>query len=186
VECWSRTVHKQSEFQSNMDKTCNVRIARLWGEFVQPLLQWKCNKYYTLWVCVCSLGIQHAMQIRLIVICGLTRSEIFMHITSHTARLSKKRYWTQNVFLFALQILSETFLILRRTERNMIKISSCLHVKYPLFLSEFNKTLFNSIIFRTIRITFHGNQSSWSRVVPCGRTDMTELIVAFSQFWERA
>jgi len=25
-----------------------------WGAFVQPLLQWNINKYYILWVCVCS------------------------------------------------------------------------------------------------------------------------------------
>jgi len=31
-------------------------------------------------------------------------------------------------------------------------------------------------------IKFHENPSSGSRVVPCGRTDMTKLIVAFSNF----
>jgi len=34
--------------------------------------------------------------------------------------------------------LSETFLILRVTERDMVKMYSELHVKYPLFLSDFN------------------------------------------------
>jgi hypothetical protein len=31
-------------------------------------------------------------------------------------------------------------------------------------------------------IKFHENPSSGSRVVPCGRTDMTKLIVAFRSF----
>jgi hypothetical protein len=36
---------------------------------------------------------------------------------------------------------SETFFILRRTERNMTKnVGLLLHVKYPLLLSDFNDT----------------------------------------------
>ena len=45
------------------------------------------------------------------------------------------------VFLFALQFLSETFLILRGIERAMIKkMYIGLQVKYPLFSSDFNET----------------------------------------------
>ena len=41
----------------------------------------------------------------------------------------------------SLQLLSEIFLILRRTERDIIKnIYIGRHVKYPSFLSNFNKT----------------------------------------------
>ena len=32
----------------------NVRVTWHWGAFVPPLLQWKNNKYHTVWVCVCS------------------------------------------------------------------------------------------------------------------------------------
>ena len=32
-----------------------VRIMQKWGSCVQPFLQWKSNKYYISWVCVCSL-----------------------------------------------------------------------------------------------------------------------------------
>ena len=42
------------DFISN--KTASVRITLHWGAFVQPLLQWKSNKYYIFWVWVCSLG----------------------------------------------------------------------------------------------------------------------------------
>jgi len=47
---------------------------------------------------------------------------------------------TKCVFWFPLQLLSETFLILRRNERDVIKMYIGLHVKYPLFLSDFNET----------------------------------------------
>jgi hypothetical protein len=61
-----------------------------------------------------------------------------------------------------------------------------LHVKYPLFLPDFNETLIFEIDFRKIHIKFHENSSSGSRVVPYGRTDgrtdMTKLIVAFRSF----
>ena len=40
-----------------------------------------------------------------------------------------------------LQLLSELFFILRRNEREVIKkMFFGVHVKYPLFLSDFNKT----------------------------------------------
>ena len=32
-----------------------------WSMFMQPLLLSKSNKYYILWVCVCSLRFEHAM-----------------------------------------------------------------------------------------------------------------------------
>jgi hypothetical protein len=91
------------------------------------------------------------------------------------------------MFWFSLQLLSEALLILRRTERDMIIIMyNGLRVKYPLFLSDFNENLIFSTNFRKIRIPFHENPSSRSRVVPCwwtdGKTDMTKLLAAFRNF----
>ena len=57
-----------------------------------------------------------------IVICGLPRSTIFFHITSYKARNSKKKLPnTKCLWWFSLQFLSETFIILRRNERDTIK-----------------------------------------------------------------
>jgi hypothetical protein len=66
-----------------------------------------------------------------------------------------------------------------------------LHVKYQLFLSDFNETSTFTTIFKKTNIKFHGNPPGKSRVVPRGhtdrRTDMTKLIVSrFSQLCERA
>jgi len=58
-----------------------------------------------------------------------------------------------------------------------------LHVKYPLFLSDFKTFEFSQNIFEKFSITsFHKNPSNANRVVPCGQTDITKLIIAFRKF----
>jgi hypothetical protein len=73
-------------------------------------------------------------------------SSVASPAVQYFSTLSHKRHDFQNVLLdiecvfrFSLQLLSETFLILRRVERDMVKIYIALHVKYPLFLSDFNE-----------------------------------------------
>jgi hypothetical protein len=72
------------------------------------------------------------------------------------------------VFWFSLQLLSETFVILRRTERETSCIYKRLHVKYPLFYH----TLTNLELSRQI---FENYSNKNFRVVHCrlidGRTD---------------
>ena len=52
----------------------------------------------------------------------------------------KKLLNIKRVFRFSLQLLSETFRILRKAERDMIKNVIGLHVKCSLFLSDINET----------------------------------------------
>ena len=60
-----------------------------------------------------------------------------------------------------------------------------LHIKYPLFLSDFNKVEFSRQIFEKYsNIKFYEILTSGSRVVECGQTGMTKLIVAFRNFAE--
>ena len=69
-----------------------------------------------------------------------TQPTMFFHIISWTARFSgKKLLNTKCVFWFSPQLLSETFLILRRIHRHVF-ICIGLHLKYPLFLSDFVET----------------------------------------------
>jgi hypothetical protein len=60
------------------------------------------------------------------------------------------------VFWFPVQLLSETSLVLRKTERYtcMMKMYIDLYVKYPLFLSDFNEKLGSSwqIFFKNTQI----------------------------------
>ena len=75
---------------------------------MRPLLQWKRNEYYTTRVCV-VLGIQHAMRVHQVVICGLLRSAIFFHIINGTIFEKKMLLNIKFMFRVSLQILSETF-----------------------------------------------------------------------------
>jgi hypothetical protein len=76
-----------------------------------------------------ALAIQHARRMHHTVICGLFSSAKFFHVISQTALFSKKKLSnTKRLFRFPLQLLSETFLVIRRTERDMMKrvySSSC-------------------------------------------------------------
>jgi len=81
--------------------------------------------------------------------------------------------------------LSETFLILNKTERDKIKMYIGLHVKYQLLLSDIDETLIFSTDFRKIlKQQIQLKSVQWQRVVPCGqvdrRTNTTKLIVSFS------
>jgi hypothetical protein len=90
------------------------------------------------------------------------------------------------------QFLSETFLILRRTERGVIKNVYCLHVKYRYSCQILmNLEVYRQIFEKFSNIKFHGNPPSGSRVVPCRRRDRRTdrydgANSPFSQFCESA
>jgi len=59
---------------------------------------------------------------------------IFFTLPQKRHDFRKKLLDIKCVFRFSPQILSETFLIIGSTERDMIEMYIGLHVKYPLFL----------------------------------------------------
>jgi len=74
-----------------------------------------------------ALRSQHAMRMRHIVICSLHRSGIFFpHFLINGTIFRKIVTIHKSTFWFSLQLLSETFLIVRRNERDTIK--KCLWV----------------------------------------------------------
>ena len=83
--------------------------------------------YVCVCVCVCGLGIGHAIRICHIVIRGLPGQKYFPRLIHATIIERKKKLLnTKCVFWLSLQPLSETFLILRRTERDTINnVYSC-------------------------------------------------------------
>jgi len=95
----------------------------------------------------------------------------------------KKKILNTNRTGFPLQLLSETFLFPRWTERGMIKMSSGIHLKYPLFLPDFIETWPYATVFRKILkykisgkfVQWEPSYSMWTD----GRTYTTMLIVAF-------
>ena len=136
---------------------------------VQPFLQWKSSKCYILWVCICSLRYParnaHGSY------CYLWRAQLYNIFSTlshkrHDFR-KKKLFSIKCVFWFPLQVLSETFLILRRNERDMIKnvYMGCIEntsCSDPILMKlEFSRRICEK----------YSNSSSGIRVVPCEWTD---------------
>jgi hypothetical protein len=83
-----------------------------------------------------------------------------------------KSYGTKFVFWFSLQILSETFLILSRIQRDINKHVCTLHLKCPSLLPDFNRPLIISTEFlKMLKFRSHENPCSRIRVVLYGRVD---------------
>jgi hypothetical protein len=151
---------------------------------VQPLLQWKSNKYYIFQVYVCSLRDSayyahapycHLWPIRL--------DNIFPHYRIN-GTVSKTNWLNiKCVFWFSLHLLSESFPILRWNERDMIINIYDLCVKYPLFLLDLHETwTFWTDFWKILRYQISWKSVQWepSSVRTDGQTDMTKLIVAFA------
>jgi hypothetical protein len=107
---------------------------------------------------------------------------IFPHYLINGTIFGKNLLNIKCVFWFYLQLLSETFLILRITERDIIiNVHRC-SCKVPLLLSDFNETCIFWIEFRKI-LKFENfiktRQVGAELFQAEGWTGMTKLIVAF-------
>jgi hypothetical protein len=91
------------------------------------------------------------------------------------------------VFWFSLQLLSETFLILRRILLNVIQMHISIYAKWPLFMSDFKEIWIFSTDFQKKNPTTQNFANKFQWQPNCsmradGRTDMTKQIVAFRNF----
>jgi hypothetical protein len=106
-----------------------------------------------------------------------------IHISSQMARFSKNVIEYKIVIRVYLQYLSEIFVIPRRTVKDMIKNDIGLHVKYPLFLSDFKETLiFSSEFLKILKCKTSRKSGQWEPRYSMRteeRTDMTKVLVAF-------
>jgi hypothetical protein len=128
------------------------------------------------------------MRMRHIVFCVLPGSTIFFldYLTNDTIFEKKKLFSIKCISWFSLQRLSETFVILRKYEQDMMKNahwSSCKVRIYPVrfqwnvnFLYRFSNNI-------QISNLYYESPSSGTQVAPRGRTDVTKLIVSFRNFW---
>jgi hypothetical protein len=133
-----------------------------------------------------ALSVQHAMLMPHNVICGLSGSTIFFPHYLINGAIFQSSYWTQNVCFDFLYNFSVKFLILRRTERDIIirvQWSSCKGSFILLMMLEFSQQIFE----KYSNIKFTDKWSSRSRVIQHGRTDRHDKANSrFSQFCERA
>jgi hypothetical protein len=103
----------------------------------------------------------------------------FRHFLINGKIFGNKLLQIKCAFWFSLQLLFETFIILRRIQRDIvinIETSSC---KAPVILCRILVKLEFSrhILGKSSNIKFHQNTSTGSRVVPFGQTDR--------QIWRR-
>ena len=99
------------------NKIGNVRTILPWGVFMQPLLQWKNDKYCIFWAYVCSIRYPALSPLA----CPHLQYFSTLSYTRGTFFEKKKALYMKCVFWYYLQLLSETFLIRRKTERDMIR-----------------------------------------------------------------
>ena len=111
------------------------------------------------------------------------KASYFSTLSHKRQDLKKKKFFNiKCVFPVSLQLLSQAFLILRRTEQNMIKIvywSSC---EVPLFLYNFNKTWTFLTDFQKILKYQLSWQSTWWEPSCSMQTDITKLMVTFRNY----
>jgi hypothetical protein len=149
------------------------------GAFVQPLLQWKGNKYYIFWVCVCSLRYPackahapycHSLAVRLY--------HIFRHYLINGTIFVKKS-------LASITFVWNIFHSKKKWARYHMRIFVFMY-KYPLFYYYLNETC----VFLTNYRKIFKYQISW-KSIQCepscsvwtgGRTDKTRVIVTFRNF----
>jgi hypothetical protein len=101
-----------------------------------------------------------------------------LHFTSRTYKkpnFREKKLNMKCAFQFSLQLLTETFLVLRIVQRDIIIKYVCLQIKYPSFSSNFNETWMSSTDFRKIlKYQIPWKSVNWELICSV-RTDMTSL-----------
>ena len=170
------------------DSTARMMSLLIIKTVTKQLLPDRSNKYCIfLSVCVCV-----CVHVRLIYPACTTGQaphclrplwlhHIFQHYLINGTIFGKMLPNIKCVFLFYLQLLFNTFLILGRIQRDTVINVKRFHVKSPLLLSDFNETLILSTGFR--------NKSKFIKIRPAGpeffhadgQTDMTKLVVAFRE-----
>ena len=119
---------------------------------------------------------------------------LFPHYLINYTIFEKKTCNIKCVFWLSLQRLSEIFVILRRSGRDMIKNAYPSSCKVPLFLSDFNvtwifwtefpKILKYQILWKSVqrKTSYYMRTNRQTDIQTDGQTDMTKIIFPFRNF----
>ena len=161
----------------------NVTVRRVRATVVVVEKQWVLHK---LSVCICSL--RYPACYEHVPNCHLwPLYYIFPHFLTNGRIIEKnKSYWTQNVCSdFLYNFCLKHFSFQEQLSEVQSKMYISLHVKYRLFWYDFNGTwIFSTVFLKSTQI------SNFVKIHPAGaesfhadgRTDMTNLTVAFRNF----
>jgi hypothetical protein len=136
--------------------------------------------YQGVWACACAcmrvaLLIQNETHVRHIVtsfVAPLAPAN-FSSLSSKRHDFQKKLLEMKCVFWFSLKIFSKIYLILRIIWRGSHKYENVFMLS----------TIYSCRIFmKSLNTKFHQNPSRRSRILSCGQTDMTTVIVTFRNF----
>ena len=131
-----------------------------------------------------ALVIQDAKRLRRIAFSSATFPAVqYFSTLSHKQHDFRKNVPEYEMFVLTfLTNVPQIFSILRRTERYIIinVHGSLCKVSFILVRFQWNLNFLDR--YRKNEIIFYENPSSGSRIVPCGQTCMTQLIVAFRNF----
>jgi len=156
--------------------------------FVQLLLQWKRNEYYTACVRICSL--RHPACNAHGPYCHLWPAPLYGIFPHYLLIFSTILLSIKYGFQVSLQLLPKKCFILRRIERDMINNVKWSLCKVPFFLSDFHEIWVFSTDFRKIlkyQISWKSVQWEPSSMRMDRQTDRhDEANSRFSQFYECA
>ena len=126
------------------------------------------------------------MHMHHIAIWGLPDSTVFSRLF-HKLHYFRTKVTKQNFkFLFSLQLSSRTFHILRRNERDMIKMYIVFQLKKHLASPIIMKLEFSCQVSKILKYQILCKFVQWEQICFMWvdrRTDMTKLTVAFGNFW---
>ena len=153
----------------------------------------KSKTYYMFWVFVCSLGYpaRNARAPCYIVTCWVSRCTVIFPTISHKQHDFGEKVTRHEmcILIFSTKFVWNISHSKKTSARYYHKYTYIgLHVKYPLFVSDFNETwIFSTYIQQWSISNFMKIRTVEAELLPAdGQTDMTNLIGPFRNFGERS